>query len=795
MKKKNFKHTKNNTKSFYSILLFSFLTILVTSMLLLSIFLISILGSSISSSTKNYNQQLLAQTNYTINQLDESINRLRLSLQNNKYISAYLSLRDTDNTTPVLASQEVLKQLLVLPTVDSIYLYNANLDLLYSSKNGFQSSPDECEDQEIISNLNNVDFILSYDGSPIAYKRNPDTGSAEIFTYYIFDATEASDKYNAIVINVKASTLTNSILTMKSFTDERESNFVLSNENDDYVTSVLNLDSKDQAAFITSLSQKVTDIDAYNSSYINVDGTVYFLTHTDENVYGWHLFNLIPVSALFHDVFTNILLSLAIILLVFIFTWMICRYLAKHLYKPVEILTDHVNGAVSDDVLQQDLPFKSNEFQLILSTVTSLRNNNEHLRSIQQKTKYSSLQSYLNELVTTHYADLPELVEERLKYFGLSYLKTEKLCMALFKIDNYHTFLSHHTPDEIWSIRFATVNIIEELVSVKYTCNAISHGDDKFVLILSCNNETDLIDFEDQLVLLLQSIQNNIEKYLHITVSTTYSNVFQGIKNLFITYKQMENSILLKIRLGHRAIIEPHLIDEIQTEPFLIPSKTKNQLIDSLICGNLNNTMSIYENMIQNLFYCNYAEIHSVLLYLIHGIYERLSEKYPMLKDTFMNAMRKFISNLEFAEIAEDIFLLSQNYFETICNVVQETKRNPQQQNSVVTAERIVKIMQENYSDSSLCLASIADEIGLSSNYTGQIFKQYTKKSISQYLLEIRMEKIAYYLQTSDLPLNKILELVGLEKNNYFYTRFKNYFGMSLNEYKLQFQTNPREDS
>lgn len=42
--------------------------------------------------------------------------------------------------------------------------------------------------------------------------------------------------------------------------------------------------------------------------------------------------------------------------------------------------------------------------------------------------------------------------------------------------------------------------------------------------------------------------------------------------------------------------------------------------------------------------------------------------------------------------------------------------------------------------------------------------------------------------------MNEILGLVGLEKNNYFYTRFKNYFGMSLNEYRAKLQTAAKED-
>ena len=39
------------------------------------------------------------------------------------------------------------------------------------------------------------------------------------------------------------------------------------------------------------------------------------------------------------------------------------------------------------------------------------------------------------------------------------------------------------------------------------------------------------------------------------------------------------------------------------------------------------------------------------------------------------------------------------------------------------------------------------------------------------------------------LSVSDILEKVGLEKNNYFYTRFKNYFGMPLGEYRQKFRS------
>lgn len=775
-------------------LLLSFLAILVTSMILLSTLLISIFFKSISSSSKNYNKQLLAQTDYTINHLDTSVERLKLYLQSNKSISSYLSMKHADSTTPVLASHEILNQLLVLPYIDSIYLYNANLDLFYSSKTGFQTSLETCEEKELSSNLSNPDFVDSYDGSPVPYKQASGTKNTEIFSYYILSPEDTSNTPNAIIINLNASMLTNSISSMKDFSSETESNFFLLDKNNTYLTSVLYSKMEKKSDFLSSFLEQLATTNDYDSSYIKINGTTYFQTHTDKNCYGWHLFNLIPVSTLFQNVWTNILLSLFIIIIIFILTWKLCRYFAKHLNEPLEILTKHLNEPSSNFGPLKKLSFKPNEFQLIMSTVTSLKGNNEQLRSIQQKTKYSSTQSCLNELVTNHYTDSPELMEQKINFLGLNYLKTEKLCMAVFKIDKYHLFLSQHTSDELWTLRFATVNIIEELVSAQYTCNGFSRDNDQFVLVISCSNETDLVDFEDRFVLLLQSVQKNIEHYLHFTVSTTYSTVFQGIKNLSVIHKQLENSLFLKMRLGHSAIIEPHLIDEVPAEPFQLSYKATAQLIEHLIHGQSDNAFSVCKTMIQDLFYCDHTEIHSTLLYLVHSIYERLLEKYPMLKDVFIEAMRKFVSELEYVEISDDILNLSKTFFETLCNAVQKSKSDPEQQNSVIAAKRIIEIIQQDYSDNALCLASIADKIGLSSNYAGQIFKQYTQKSISQYILEIRMEKIAYYLQTSNLSLSKILEKVGLEKNNYFYTRFKNYFGMSLNEYRANFQTKCKDE-
>ena len=101
-------------------------------------------------------------------------------------------------------------------------------------------------------------------------------------------------------------------------------------------------------------------------------------------------------------------------------------------------------------------------------------------------------------------------------------------------------FCSNTTSDELWIIRFSVVNIIEELVSESFTCNAFSRDDDKFALLIACPEEKDLVTLEDEILLLFQSIQKNIEMHLHFTLTVAFSTFFRNLEQLPAIYKHTE---------------------------------------------------------------------------------------------------------------------------------------------------------------------------------------------------------------------------------------------------------------
>lgn len=785
---------KNADKSFYDILLLTFSVVSITSVLLLAGFFSVNYFTSISSSTKKYNQQLLAQTNYTIKEMQENTDHISCSLLSNDKIISFLSLTAADNTTiPVLASQEISQQLLLLPYVDSIYLYNANLDLLYSSKSGHMQAAKSFEEQDIVSRLWDRSFIDNYHGELVP-SFGSDTSSVKTLTYYVFDSYSSStEEKSAIIINIAPSALTNSISSMKTFISESEVNFLLLDSDMTYISSVLSDAKADDDFWIDCALEALRTKKNPDSPYIKINGTLYFQTYTNQNVYGWNLFCFIPAGILFRNIFRTALISVLIVICILIFALHISRYSAKRLNKPFEMLTQNLAELHSDNA--KNSMFKTKEFQTILSAMSTMENNNKHLQAVLQKTRYSMTQSFLNNLVLHRYVDAPQLIEPRLKELHLDYLLQEQLCMAVFKIDNYHAFFTEHSPDGLWAIQFSVVNIIEELAHAEFPSGAFSCGNDKFVLLIACDSEPDLVAFEDKLTLLLQLIQEKIDTYLHFTMSVSYSRFFKSIYELPDIYEAVEHALLLKIRHGHAAIIDPYQIDDIPEGDFQLSPKLTEQLIGHLLNGQFESAWDAYGALTENLFYYDYDEVLSTVTRLIYNTYEHFLQKYPMLKDTAASALKDCLARLEYAEISDDVCDLSHSYFEALCLAVQKLKEHSGLQKSAVITEKILQIIEERHNDPSLCLASIAESIGLSANYIGQMFKQTTQKSVSQYLLEIRMEKVSFYLQTTSLPLNKILDEVGLEKTNYFYTQFKKYFGMSLSEYRQKFKTTSENTS
>ena len=93
-----------------------------------------------------------------------------------------------------------------------------------------------------------------------------------------------------------------------------------------------------------------------------------------------------------------------------------------------------------------------------------------------------------------------------------------------------------------------------------------------------------------------------------------------------------------------------------------------------------------------------------------------------------------------------------------------------------------------------LSLQSIADALSISTGHLSRVFHQETGKKLADYLQEVRMEHAARLLSQGELSNEQICERIGYSRLQYFSAKFKEYYGLTLNEYRRQRAARPRAE-
>lgn len=120
---------------------------------------------------------------------------------------------------------------------------------------------------------------------------------------------------------------------------------------------------------------------------------------------------------------------------------------------------------------------------------------------------------------------------------------------------------------------------------------------------------------------------------------------------------------------------------------------------------------------------------------------------------------------------------------------VEICSRMKEKQEKVTTQKRhdVITFIQENFNDSNLCAAMVAERFGVTEKYVFQIVRDCTGKSLGDLIKEIRFAKAEELLQKS-VDINKIPEQIGFNSLNTFYKAFKRNYGISPGQWRELFK-------
>ncbi|HLS06356.1 MAG TPA: AraC family transcriptional regulator [Bacillota bacterium] len=104
--------------------------------------------------------------------------------------------------------------------------------------------------------------------------------------------------------------------------------------------------------------------------------------------------------------------------------------------------------------------------------------------------------------------------------------------------------------------------------------------------------------------------------------------------------------------------------------------------------------------------------------------------------------------------------------------------------------ETILQLIGDHLTDPALSVQWLADQVNLSTTHVTNLFKQYMEQTVSEYIVNCRINEIAYELITTAKPMTEIYQTYGFVNQSHFIQRFKRAKGMTPLQYRKRFFNN-----
>lgn len=139
------------------------------------------------------------------------------------------------------------------------------------------------------------------------------------------------------------------------------------------------------------------------------------------------------------------------------------------------------------------------------------------------------------------------------------------------------------------------------------------------------------------------------------------------------------------------------------------------------------------------------------------------------------------------------LFELKMFLNKSFCELFSDKIEKRMTRNRILT-ETVKRICCEELSNPNLSLKFLAGKMNLNSEYLGRIFKEADEVSVTAYIKKLRMDRAKVLLEETNWPHSKICEKIGMDNTAYFYTLFKNQFGVTPGDYRKQLNSNGNVD-
>lgn len=466
-------------------------------------------------------------------------------------------------------------------------------------------------------------------------------------------------------------------------------------------------------------------------SYAVLDGCRVVILHVAAQTPSLDYYVVLPVSSLRSPENGLQLLSLFIIFLGIIGSFVIIVLLSRVNYKPYQAM----------------------EYRL-----REMNFNHEELMRLNETQKITLLNYYFDQLIhgtilseeeaayAQNYLSIPENASSFAILYCNVYLDTLELNNDSQEIINIIS------PDY--------AEVISDIISSYFTYSYIMQGSRNSAYTILLYNRDELDNVEN----LFAQIHSSLLQEYNIWIYGGLGCTTGAISTVWKSYRQAKEAVKRVSSPGYLCLYREILESQ---DSFFYPNEVAEQLYNFVKSGNLKQTKTIF-NFIKDENFKKRKLNSRQVKWLLENI------EITLLKVIRDNDISYDDSSL--AGLSEDSTL--KNY-EQIALELCEKNKQPENDNQLIV--RIQAYIDENYGDPSLCLSRISDLFHISESYFSFLFKKTVGVNFSTYLEQIRMTQAKHLLETTNIKITDLYVAVGYNNLTSFRRAFKKKYGVAPN--------------
>ncbi|MGM1046471.1 MAG: AraC family transcriptional regulator [Bacillota bacterium] len=655
-----------------------------------------------------------------------------LNMYEDQTIQNWMYSQEDDPLLDAAALQTLSKYLSKESFFEGAYLFNMRREKVMDFNVGLLPF-NEFTDRTILERVKQKDpFLLRY--------FHHETGGKSYITLMIPPSYVKKEQYGYLVVLLNKHVLQNYLISGEGDTDhqvtliDHSGQTILGQMDEEMMTSVMS-----------------SRTDAKKSSFeLKVKGQTAYVNYADLDSQDWTIYSLSSMQQFRTQVtsFQQMIVLCSILLLIMLLLAVLWN---SHIFfKPFRVLATQIHGKLG-------IRAKS-DIDAIQQSVILLRDHSPLIKT-----------EYLRRWILQ--GRLSDNAREALSHES-RILNYEWIRLSVVKIDAFYETTERYDFTSQRLLKYAIGNIAEELLGNKdRSIEVVDFGGDHLLLLIGVADHA--ADLNEE----LSQLSRMVTRYVQLNITVACSTAKHVRDDLRAVYDDLRELTLFKFVSGDDKIYTEQEYERYADLQYQPDDTLQDLLIQSIRSGKDEQSFNLLEQWFIRLQAMKYSECQFQLKLMLFSFVRSFSQL------TTVHHVEGIESHLKKFAKLEDIHLWMKHEIARIISLLGDQK-SLNRKGKIV--DEIIEYIRYHIHDPRLSVENIADHIALSAKYVRQLFLDQYGMSLSNYILNLRIEKVKELLQQSDMSVAEISQQAGFQTKSHFFTAFKKATGMTPAQYRYQ---------